>query len=109
MSISKKKSIVRGKRYTPEEKAKVVAFVADHNAANGRGGQSAAAEKFGISQLTISNWLKNAGVSSGKKSHAKGGIQNKLTAMLSLGQDIEKLERELAGKRKQFESLKASL
>ena len=109
MSNSKKKQIVRGKRYTPEEKGKIVSFVADYNASNGRGGQSAAAAKFGTSQLTIATWLKNAGVTSVKKSHTKGSIQNKLSAMLSLGKDIDALERDLAAKRKQFESLKASL
>lgn len=112
MSTSKKKDNVRGKRYTPEEKNKVVEFVAEHNAANGRGGQSAAAAKFGISQLTIANWLKNAGMKSGGKSTSKGGkgsMQNKLSNMLSLGQEIEKLERDLNAKRSQFEALKASL
>lgn len=112
MSTSNKKNIVRGKRYTSEEKSKVVSFVAEHNATNGRGGQSAAAKKFGISQLTIASWLKKAGVkSSGKVSGVsiKGNMQKKLSTMLSLGQDIEKLERELGTKRSQFEALKASL
>lgn len=112
MSTTKKKDIVRGKRYTPEEKNKVVSFVTDYNAKNGRGGQSSAAAKYGISQLTISAWLKNAGVSgrasSGGKG-SKGGMQNKLSTMLSLGQDIEKLERELTAKRSKFEALRASL
>ena len=109
MAGSKKKNIVRGKRYTPEEKSEVVSFVATFNEENGRGGQSAAAAKFNISQLTISNWLKNAGINSSKGATSKGGLQKKLTEMLSLGQDIEKLERELNAKRKEFESLKASL
>ncbi|MFD2255348.1 hypothetical protein ACFSSA_01550 [Luteolibacter algae] len=111
MSTSNKKDIVRGKRYTPEEKGKVVSFVSDYNAANGRGGQSAAAAKFGISQLTIATWLKNAGLSSGRGSSAggKGSMQNKLSTMLSLGQEIESLERELNAKRTKFDALKASL
>ncbi len=110
MSTSNKKDAVRGKRYKPEEKAKVVEYVSDYNASNGRGGQSSAAKKFGISQLTIASWLKNAGVS-GKpgKSGGKGSMQNKLSTMLTLGQDIEKLERELETKRTKFESLKSSL
>jgi transposase-like protein len=107
MSKSTKKNIVRGKRYTPDEKSEVVAYVAEYNAANGRGGQSSAAVKFGISQLTIAAWLKNAGMSGG--SGAKGSIQNKLSSMLSLGHEIEKLERELNSKRNKFEALKASL
>ena len=110
MSTSKKKNTVRGKRYTPEEKSKIVSFVQEHNAANGRGGQSAAAAKFGISQLTISSWLKNAGVSGRSKgTGGKGSMQNKLATMLTLGQEIEKLERELNSKRSKFEALKASL
>ncbi|MBC7979847.1 MAG: hypothetical protein H7Y36_04730 [Armatimonadetes bacterium] len=112
MSTSVKKDIVRGKRYTPDEKSKVVSFVTDYNVSNGRGGQSAAATKFSISQLTIAAWLKNAGVSSTRATKAvggKGSMQNKLSSMLALGQDIEKLERELNLKRSKFEGLKASL
>ena len=110
MSKSSKKDIVRGKRYTTEEKEKVVAFVSDHNATHGRGGQSTAAAKFGISQLTIASWLKNAGVSSkGGYSSSKGGIQGKLSNMLSLGQEIDRLEKELTAKRAKFEALKSSL
>ena len=107
MSTSKKKDIVRGKRYTSDEKNEVVTFVTDYNATNGRGGQSSAAVKFGISQLTIASWLKNAGMSGG--SGAKGSIQNKLSTMLGLGQEIEKLERDLNAKRAKFEALKVSL
>lgn len=110
MSTSKKKNTVRGKRYSPDEKSKVVSFVQEHNATNGRGGQSAAAAKFGISQLTISSWLKSAGVSGrGKASGGKGSMQNKLSTMITLGQEIEKLERELNSKRSKFEAIKASL
>ncbi|MDP4623745.1 MAG: hypothetical protein NWT08_01270 [Akkermansiaceae bacterium] len=111
MSTSKKKDIVRGKRYTSEEKSKVVTYVQDYNVSNGRGGQSSAAAKFGISQLTISNWLKNAGVSGkiSKASGGKGSMQNKLATMLTLGQEIAQLERDLNSKRTKFEALKASL
>ena len=103
MSTSSKKNVVRGKRYTTEEKEKVVTFVSEYNAANGRGGQSTAAAKFGISQLTIASWLKNAGVSSkGNYSSSKGGIQGKLATMLALGEEIEKLEKDLTSKRSKF-------
>jgi len=110
MSTSNKKDIVRGKRYTPEEKSKVVSYVTDYNAKNGRGGQSSAAAKFGISQLTISAWLKNAGLPGrGGKAGGKGSMQGKLSTMLTLGQEIEALERELNAKRTKFEALRASL
>lgn len=109
MSSSNKKETVRGKRYSPEEKSKIVAFVTDYNAANGRGGQSKASEKFGISQLTIATWLRKGGASTTKKSLNTGSMQNKLTAMIALGKDIDKLERDLSAKRKQFDALKAAL
>jgi len=58
-------------RYDQKTKDEVVAFIADYNAKNGRGGQSKAAEKYKVTQLTISKWLKNAGVKKGgKKSKA---------------------------------------
>jgi hypothetical protein len=110
MSTSTKKDIVRGKRYTAEEKSKIVSFVESHNASNGRGGQSAAAKKFGVSQLTVSSWLKGVGVSAGSsKGSNKGNMQSKLAALLTLGQDISKLEKELGAKRAKFDSIKASL
>ncbi len=123
---STKKKIVRGKRYTAEEKNNIITFITEHNASKGRGGQSAAAAKFGISQITLASWLKKSGVvktkGKSKKISAKsskkpapksvkstGGIQKKLSALLSLGQEIEKLERELKTKRAKFNSLKAAL
>jgi transposase-like protein len=110
MSTSTKKDIVRGKRYTAEEKSKIVAFVESHNAANGRGGQSAAAKKFGVSQLTVSGWLKGSGSSArGSKAGGKGSMQSKLATLLTLGQEISKLEKELAAKRTKFDAIKASL
>jgi transposase-like protein len=110
MSTSNKKSIVRGKRYTAEEKSKIVSFVESYNTSNGRGGQSAASKKFGVAQLTVSSWLRTAGSSTRRsKVSGKGSMQGKLTNLLSLGQDIAKLEQELNSKRAKFDSIKASL
>ncbi len=61
MSTTAKKSTVKGVRYTDEQKKEIVDFVINYNAANGRGGQSKAAEKFNISQITVAGWLKSAG------------------------------------------------
>ncbi|MCB1133817.1 MAG: hypothetical protein KDN05_22045 [Verrucomicrobiae bacterium] len=63
---TKSKAASKGTRYTPEQKQEVVDFVNQYNADNGRGGQSAAARKFNISQLTISAWLKKFGKKSAK-------------------------------------------
>ena len=52
----------KGKRYTAEEKQEILNFINEHNLANkGRGGQTAAATKFGVSQLTLAGWLKKSG------------------------------------------------
>ncbi len=60
MTRNKKKSASStGIRYTGEQKKEIVRFVADYNAAKGRGGQNAAAKKFKVSPLTISSWLKD--------------------------------------------------
>lgn len=72
MSNSTTKATSKGIRYTPEQKKEVVDFAVDYNAANGRGGQSKAAEKFNISQITVAAWLKGAGATpkSAKKAKA---------------------------------------
>jgi transposase-like protein len=65
MSTKTKKSgkaPATGVRYTDAQKKEIVAFVAKYNADNGRGGQSAASAKYKVTPLTISGWLKSAGV-----------------------------------------------
>ena len=120
------KKAIRGKRYSAEEKTKIIAFVNEHNAKNKRGGQLTAAKKFGISQLTIATWLKKSGGKSTGKAAAKGAkkttakstskavttkgsMEKKLNSLLSLGKEMEKLERDLKAKRAKFDSIKASL
>jgi len=55
------KNTNKGKRYNAEEKQQILAYVAEINRKQKRGGQKAAAAKFGISPLTISTWIKAAG------------------------------------------------
>ena len=62
MSTRSNKKTSTGVRYTAEQKKKIVEFVANHNKANGRGGQSAASKKFKVTPLTIAAWIKAAGV-----------------------------------------------
>lgn len=68
MSTKNKKTAPTGVRYTETQKKEVVDFVSQYNSANGRGGQSVASKKFKVTPLTISAWLKSAGVSSKKAS-----------------------------------------
>src|SRR6478736_8317244 len=64
MSNTTKKASTKGVRYTDTQKKEVVDFAVNYNTTHGRGGQSKAAEKFGISQITIASWLKAAGTPS---------------------------------------------
>lgn len=59
-------------RYDQKTKDEVIAFITEFNKSKGRGGQSAAAEKFGITQLTISKWLKGAGIKKAERKRAAG-------------------------------------
>ena len=56
----------RGKRYSDGEKAEILAYAE----AQGRGGASAAAKKFGVSPLSISSWRKAQGGGSSPKAKA---------------------------------------
>lgn len=70
MSTTTKSKSQKGVRYTDAQKKEVIDFALSYNAANGRGGQSKAAEKFKISQITIASWLKAAGAPAAKTAKA---------------------------------------
>lgn len=63
------KKASKGKRYSDAEKAEILAFIDNYG---GRGGQSAAAKKFKVSQLTLANWRKSAGNGPTKAKAASG-------------------------------------
>ena len=125
MSTSIKKT-TKGKRYSADEKKDIVAFVQKYNADNGRGGQSAASKKYGISQLSVSSWLKSSGeaapavaakrgrkpgsVNKVKATASKGGSYSvKLGELSALATQIDKAEAELGKLKAKFQSLKAGL
>ena len=103
----------KGTRYTDAVKQKVIAFVEEVNAAKGRGGVAAAARKFGVSPLSIGNWLRKGGVSSSgsrSKASGSGGGRNKvLSELVSLDTEIAKKRSELEKLEARFEKLKGSL
>ena len=125
-----------GSRYSDEQKKELTDFVASYNAANGRGGSSQAAKKFGVSPLTVVAWLKAAGVKGSSNKVAKkaskaapakkaakaakaakkvngtasdGSFSAKLSSLLSLSGLIDKAEAEISLLKSKFDSLKASL
>lgn len=130
-AAKKAKSGRGGSRYTDEQKQEVVDFVASYNTANGRGGQSKAAAKFGVSPLTVMAWLKAAGAGKvGRKAVAKvakvakaskaakpgrkpaaaaGSFDEKLTNLLALSKEVTKAQAELDKAIAKFETAKASL
>jgi hypothetical protein len=64
-------------KYEQSTKDEVVAFVSQFNAENGRGGQAAAAKKWDLNPITVTSWLKKAGVKSGpKKSKKVAGVKS---------------------------------
>jgi len=107
----------KGMRYSAAQKQEVVDFVTSYNAANGRGGQSHAAAKFGLSVLTVSSWLKKAGTSA--KSAGRGaanvsssvpaGLAAKVASLIAVGEEIRKAEITLNGLRAKYDSLKSSI
>ncbi len=131
-----KKAAPRGKRYSPEEKQKIIDFIEEHNAKHGRGGQTRAGEEFGVAQLTLASWLKGGAKKTGKKAAKKGAkkaakkaaagkavaespaatavtvggsLQSKLAKLLELDKSIATAEASLADMKRQFDTLKNSL
>lgn len=111
-----------GKRYSAEQKAEITDFVASYNAANGRGGQSKAAEKFKVSPLTVMAWLKVSGSkvkAKAKKSTSKvaksptaaisSAFDVKLASLLALSKEISKAEAALVQMNAKFKKMKAAL
>jgi transposase-like protein len=69
------------KRYSPESKAEILAFIRDHDATNRRGGKSAAVRKYGVSALTLSNWLKASKTNEKRvKTEGKGKAKTPMSA-----------------------------
>ena len=99
----------RGKRYSTKEKAEILTFVDKHNAENGRGGAAEASRKFQVSQLTIGNWLKEAGSPSPRRKKGNADISLVLKRLGEIHKKMAKVEEELDGLRKEYAALKGQL
>ncbi|MFD0895801.1 hypothetical protein KBB96_07620 [Luteolibacter ambystomatis] len=53
------------KIFSAKEKSKIVAFVLSHNKKHGKGGQAAAAAKFGLSDAAVSYWMAGYKIAKG--------------------------------------------
>lgn len=99
----------RGKRYSTKEKAEILTFVDKHNAEKGRGGAAAASRTFKVSQLTIGNWLKEAGSPSPRRKHSEADISKVLKRLGDIHKKMAKVEEELDTLRKEYAALKGQL
>lgn len=95
-TINKKK----GKRYTKTERQNILAYVNDYNTEHGRGGLTGAVKKYGISAVTIRQWLTASEVS---QTQAGDNIR----ALARLKDEIQQLQQQLDAKQVQYEELKS--
>lgn len=91
------------KRYTEEQKTEILAFVEKFNADNGRGGQTAAVKKFGVTPLTLSAWAKK----SGKKSKKAAKTVKKFRNPAKLIERLRVVSSEIAKAEKSLSKLQA--
>ena len=107
-TASKKKSKA-GIRYSIEQKAEIIQFVQEH----GRGGQTAASKKFGVSPLTISKWLKKGRGAAPKKKVGRKAAKKSAAAVpkttTATLQRMIVIQGELEALQSEFEELKAGL
>ncbi|MGA0899731.1 MAG: hypothetical protein ACO3SO_04935 [Luteolibacter sp.] len=103
----------RGARYTTAQKQHVVDFVHEYNAIHGRGGQSQAAKKFGLSVLTVASWLRSPKLSvsskAGKSSVVPAGINPKVAALIEVSDQLRKTEAEVTKLRAKYDELRSSI
>ena len=99
----------RGKRYSNTEKAEILTFVDKHNAEKGRGGAAAASREYKVSQLTIGNWLKEAGSPSPRRKTKTGDISKVLKRLGDIHKKMAAVEEELGTLRKEYAALKGQL
>ena len=99
----------KAKRYTAEQKKEILDFIEGY----GRGGQSAAVEKFGVTAATISAWKKkaNGGSSSPRKSSAPSSSDSDaaLATINQLHGKLKDARAALAELESEFEAAKKAL
>ncbi len=105
----RKRNASKGKRYSSAEKRAVLDHVERVNRDRGRGGISSAARHFGVSPLTISNWLRSEGAGapvSGKRPKVSA---EDFRRMAELHERIIEVEAELQNLRNEYAQLKGKL
>lgn len=83
MATKKKGPATKGKRYSEAEKSEILAFIEKQ----GRGGQTAASKKFGVSPLTLSSWRKKSGGETNVAPAATKGLDVEIATAKWLGKN----------------------
>lgn len=78
-------------RYTEEEKKEIVDFVLAYNAANKRGGQAKATQKYNVSPVTLNSWLKTSEASTVSKMAKKTSKRVAKAAKESANKELEEV------------------
>lgn len=100
---------IKRKRYTDKEKQKIVNFVNEHNAQNGRGGQAAASEKYKVSVLSIGKWLKDGSPASKKTTAGKTKVATKPKSLTATLNRMTAIQEKIDALNAEFEVLKKQL
>lgn len=98
----------RGTRYTPKERAAIILFVDKFNAKNSRGGAAEAARKYGITQLTISKWMLEAGSPSPKRKNS-ADFSKTISRLTKVHTEMAELQTKLDALKKEYVQLKSVL
>lgn len=110
MASRKKATAARARRYSLPEREKILKYVEDVNAQKGRGGQTAAVQKFGVSALTITSWMrKSPGVARSISAVSGNGTGGTLVKLAALHNAILAKEKEIASLQAEFNRLKSSI
>lgn len=93
------------KRYSSEEKTKIINWVNEYNSNHGRGGVANASKEFGVTQLTIGNWVKKA--SGNMMGDASKGVASPetLRALADVVEEIAIKDEELKTLQKKYNAL----
>lgn len=102
-------------RYDQKKKDAVVAFVQKFNETNGRGGQTAAVEKFSINPITVRNWMDKAGLPAPKKKtksivqRAKKPSSTPLSSPVRALRRMSEIQEKIEALQLEYTQLKAAL
>lgn len=99
----------KGRRYSEKEKSQVLSYVDKVNATKGRGGITAAADRFKVTPLTISNWLKKIGAPSPSVRTGGANFSANLRRLADLHEEIGQKEAELSKLKREYATLKKKL